>query len=106
MAEMTPILLSTHNKKPMAIEPIYLSSDGSDYSTLNTTLDQHHESFYSDSFNQLLASHLGQISNMGTETIFYPPTPNTSKISADEEQQNLSPIIGNPEQYTSHNPQR
>ena len=43
---------------------------------------------------------------MGTETIFYPPIPNTSMISDNEEQSNLTPIIRNPEQNTSHVPQR
>ena len=37
---------------------------------------------------------------MGTVTVFYPPTPNTSMISEDEYQTNPTPIIGNPEQYT------
>ena len=43
---------------------------------------------------------------MGTETIFYPPTPNTSMISDDEEQSNLTPIFRNSEQHTSQIPQR
>ena len=43
---------------------------------------------------------------MGTETIIYPPTPTTSMISHDEEHPNLTPIFGNPEQYTSHIQQR
>ena len=47
-----------------------------------------------------------QRSNMGTETVFYPPTPNTSMISDDEDSMNPTPIIGNPEQYTPQLPQR
>ena len=43
---------------------------------------------------------------MGTDTVFYPPTANTSLISDDEEQSNLTPINGNPEQKTSQIPQR
>ena len=43
---------------------------------------------------------------MGTQTVFYLPTPNTSLISDDEEQSNLTPIIGNHEQDTSQIPQR
>ena len=43
---------------------------------------------------------------MGTETIFYPPTPNTSMIFDDEDPMNLTPIIGNPEQYTPQIPPR
>ena len=40
---------------------------------------------------------------MGRESILYPPNPNTSMISDDEEQSNFTPIIGKPEQYTTHN---
>ena len=90
----------------MATEPIHLSSDESEYSTPNTTPDHHHENIYIDSSNQLMASQLEQWSNMGTETVFYQPTPNTSLISDDDEQLNLTPKIGKPEQYTSQNPQR
>ena len=43
---------------------------------------------------------------MGTETIVYPPTPNTSIISDDEDPMNPTPIIGNPEQYTPQIPPR
>ena len=90
----------------MATEPIYLSSDESEYSTANTTPDRHQKSIYIDSINHLIASQLEQRSNTGTETIFYPPTQNTSMISDDEEQSNLTPINGNPEQNTSPTPQR
>ena len=90
----------------MATEPIYLSSDESEYSTPNTTPDQQLECIYPDSINQLIASQLEQWSSVSTETIFYPPTPNTSMISDDEDQMNLTPIIGNPEQYTPQIPPR
>ena len=90
----------------MATEPIYLSSDESEYSTPNTTPDHQLECFYPDSINQLIASQLEQWSNMGTETIFYPPTPNTSMISADENPMNPTPIIRNREQYTPQIPPR
>ena len=43
---------------------------------------------------------------MGTETISFPPTPNTSLISDDEGQSNLTPVFGKSEQYTSEIPQR
>ena len=43
---------------------------------------------------------------MGTETIFYPPTANTSMISDDEDPMTPTPIIGNPEQYTPQIPER
>ena len=43
---------------------------------------------------------------MDTETVFYPPTPNTSMIFDDEEPSNFTPIFGNPEQYPSPIPQR
>ena len=94
------------NEEPMATEPIYLSSDESEYSTPNKTPDHQPECIYPDSINQLIVSQLEQRSNMGTETIFYPPTPNTSMISDDEDPMNLTPIIGNPEQYTPQTPPR
>ena len=84
----------------MATEPIYLSSDESEYSTPNTTPDHQLECIYPDSITQLIASQLEQRSNMGAETIVYPPTPNTSPISDDEDPRNPTPIIGNPDQCT------
>ena len=101
MDEMTPIFLLEENEEPMATEPIYLSSYEREDSTPNTTPDHHHGSIYPDSINQLIAAQLELGSNMGTETVFYPTNPNASMISDDEEQPNLTPIIGNPEQYTS-----
>ena len=98
---MTPIFLLEQDEEAMATDPIYLSSDESEYSTTNTSPDYHHESIYPDSVNQLIASQLEQRSNMGTKTVFQPPIPKTSLISDDEEQSNLTPIIGNPEQYKS-----
>ena len=105
MAEITHIILLAKDE-PMATEPIYLSTDDSEFSTPNTTPDHHHESYYPDSINQLIASQLEQRSNMGRETVFYPPTPKTSMITDDEEQANLTPIVGNHEQYTWMIPQR
>ena len=102
---MTPIFLLEEDVEPIAAEPIYLSTVESEYSTPNTTSDHHHESIYLDSINQVIASQLEKRSNTGTETVFYPTTPNTSMISDDEEQSNLTSIIGKPEQYTWQSPQ-
>ena len=106
MADMTTTFHIEEDQEPMATEPIYLSSDESEYSTPNTTPDHQFECIYPDSINQLIASQLEQRSNMGTETIFYPPTLSTSMISDDEYLMNLTPIIGNPEQYTPQIPPR
>ena len=106
MAEMTPIFLLEEDEEPMATEPIYLSSEESEYSTTNRSPEHHFESIFPDSINQLKASQLKQRANKGTETVFNPPTPNTSVISDDEELQNFIPKTGNPEQYTSQIPQR
>ena len=103
---MTLILLLEEDEEPMATEPKNLSSDGSEYSTPNTTPDHHNESIYPDSTNQLRASQLEQKLNMDTAIVFYPPTRKSSMISDDEEHQNFTPIIGNPEQHKSHLPQR
>ena len=106
MADMTPTFLLEEDEEPMATEPIFLLSDESEYSTPNAAPELHNESIYPDLINQLIVSQLEELSNLGTKTVFYPPTPKTSMISDDEEQSNLTPIIGNPEQYTSQIPQR
>ena len=103
---MTTTFRIEEDEEPMATEAIYFSSDESGYSTPNTTPDHQLECIYPDSINQLIASQLEQRSNMGTETIVYPPTPNTSIISDDEDPMNPTPIIGNPEQYTPQIPPR
>ena len=54
--DYTPALLLEGDEEPMAREPIYLSSDESEYSTPNTPPDHHHKSIYPDSNNQLIAS--------------------------------------------------
>ena len=99
-AEMTTTFLMEEDEEPVGTEPIYLSSDESEYSTPNTTPDHQLECIHPDSINQLISSQLEQRSNMGTATVFYSPTPNMSMISDDEYQMNPTPIIGNPEQYT------
>ena len=104
MAEVILIFLLEEDEELRAKKPIYLSSDESEYSTRNTTTDHHHESISPDSINQLAASQLEQQSNMGTETVFYQPTPNVSMICDDEEQSNLTPINGNPEHNISQIP--
>ena len=103
---MTTTFRIEEDEEPMATEPIYLSSDESEYSTPNTTPDHPLECIYPDSINQLIASQLEQRSIMGAETIVYPPTPNTSTISDDEDPMNPTPIIGNPDQYTPQIPPR
>ena len=96
---MTTTFRIEEDEEPMATEPIYLSSDESEYSTPNTTPDHQRECIYPDSINRLIASQLEQRSNMGAQTIVYPPTPNPSIISDDEDPMNPTPIIGNPAQY-------
>ena len=98
MAKITPIFLLEEDEEPMAMEPIYLSNDENEYSAPNTTPYHQHESISDDSINQLIASQLEQRPNMGTDTVFYPPTRSTFMISDDEEQSNLTPLIGNPGQ--------
>ena len=106
MADMTSIFPIEEDEEPMATEPIYLSSDESEYSTPDTTPDHQAECIYPDSINQLKASELEQRSHTGTETVFYPPTPITSMISEDEDSMNPTPKIGNPEQYMTQIPPR
>ena len=106
MADKTTRFLIEEDEEPMATEPIFLSSDETEYSTPNTTPNHQLECIYPDSINQLIASQLEQRSNMGAGTIVYPPTPNTSIISDDEDPMNPTPKIGNPEQNTPQIPPR
>ena len=106
MADMTTTFLIEEDEEPVGTEPIYLPSDESEYSTPNTTPDHQLECIYPESINQLITSQLEQWSNTGTKTVFYPPTPNMSMISDDEDPMSPTPIIGNPEQYTPQIPQR
>ena len=105
---MTPQFVLSEDDEPMATEPIYLSSDGSEYSNHHSTPDHYPENIYPDSHNtiiQLIAWHLEQRSNNGTATVFCPPTPDTSMISDEDEQHSITPINGDPAQYVSQIPQ-
>ena len=106
MADMTTTFLIEEDEEPVTTEPMYLSSDESEYSTPNTTSDHQLECISPDSINQLIASQLEQRSNTGTETVFYPPAPNMSLTSDGEDSMDPTPITGNPEQYTPHILQR
>ena len=106
MTDMTSVFPIEEDEEPMATEPVYLSSDESEYSTPNTTAVHQLECIYPDAINQLIASQLEQWSNTCTETVSYPPTPNISMISDDEHQMNPTPIVGNPGQYISQIPPR
>ena len=106
MADRNITFLIEEDEEPMATEPIYLSGDESEYSTPNTTPYHQLDCIYPDSINQLIASQLEQRSNKGAGTIIYPPTPNTSIISDNEDPIKPTPIIGNPEQYTPQIPPR
>ena len=70
MADMTTTFLIEEDEEPMAKEPIYLSSDESEYSTPDITPDHQLECTNPDAINQLIASQLEQRSNTGTETAF------------------------------------
>ena len=70
MADMTSVFPIKEDEEPMATEPIYLSSDESEYSTPDTIPDHPADCIYPDSINQLIASQLEQRSHTGTETVF------------------------------------
>ena len=106
MADMTTTFLIEEDEELMATEPIYRSSDESKYSTPSTTPDHQLECTCPDAINQLIASQFKQRSNTGTENAFYPPTPNMSMNSDDQDSIDPTPIIGNPEQNTPQIPPR
>ena len=89
--------------------PIYLSSDESEiaspYSSPIPLLPNNVPDTYS-AITQLIAAQNEQMSASGTSAPQHPTTPPTSLISDDDNDEVLTPIIGNPAQFVPYTPNR
>ena len=93
----------------METQPIYLSSDESENDSLCSSpfpqLPNNVPDTYS-AITQLIAAHHEQMSLSGTSALQCPTTPPTSLISDDENDEMLTPIIGNPAQFLPYTQNR
>ena len=90
-------------------QPIYLSSDESKIdSPCSSTIPQLPNNV-PDTYNaitQLIAAEHERMSLSGTSALQCPTTPPTSLISDDDNDEVLTPIIGNPAQFLPYTPNR
>ena len=91
----------------MESHPIYLSSyvsefDSSCSSPIPQLLNNVPDTY--SAITQLIAAQREQISVSGTSAPQYPTTPLTSLISDDENDEVLTPTIGNPAQFLPYTP--
>ena len=93
----------------METQPIYLSSDESEIESLCSSpipqLPNNPPDTYS-AITQLIAAQHEQMSFSGTSAPQFPITPPTSLISEDENDEVLTPIIGNTVQLLPYKPNR
>ena len=93
----------------METEPIYLSSDESEINSPPSSpmaqLPNNIPDTYS-AITQLIAAQHEAMSLSGTSALHYPTTPPTSLISDDENDEMLTPIIGNPAQFSLYTTNR
>ena len=91
----------------METQPIFISSDESETDSTSSSpipqLPNNVPDKYS-AITQLIAALHEQMSLSGTSTPQYPITPPTSLISDDEDDDMLTPIIGNPAQFLPYRP--
>ena len=93
----------------METQPVYLSSDESEIDSPCSSpipqLPNNVPDTYSAIF-QLIAAQHEQMSLSGTSALQYPTTPPTSLISDDENDELLTPIIGNPAHFLPYTANR
>ena len=93
----------------METEPIYLSSDGSEIDSFCSSPTPQLPNNVPDKYSaitQLIASQHEQMSLSGTSAPQYPTTPPTLLISDDDNDDMLTPIIGNSAQFLPYTPNR
>ena len=98
-----------NENQEMETQPIYLSSDESEIDSLCSSPIPQLPNNVTDTYSaitQLIAAQHEQMSLSGTSALQYPTTPPTSLISDDENDGMLSPLIGNPAQFSSNTPNR
>ena len=108
MAEMNSQFTIDEDQE-METQPIYLSSDGREIDSLCSSpipqLPNNVPDTYS-AITRLMAAQHEQMSLSGTSALQYPNTPPTSLISDDENDDTLTPKIGNPAQFLPYTPNR
>ena len=108
MTEMNPQLTIDEDQE-METQPIYLSSDESEIDSPCSSpilqLPNNVPDTYS-AITQIIAAQHEQMSVSGTSALHYPTTPPTSLISDDENDEVLTPIIGDPAQILPYTPNR
>ena len=108
MAEMnSQFTIDEHQE--METQPIFLSSDESEIDSLSSSpipqLPKIVPNTYS-AITQLIVAQHEQMSLSGTSAPHHPITPPTSLISDDKNDEKLTPIIGNPAQFSPYTPNR
>ena len=108
MAEMNS-QFTIAEEHEMETQPIYLSGDESDIDSPCSSpipqLPNNVPDTYS-AITQLIAAQHEQMSMSGTSALQYPTTPPTSLISDDNNDEVLTPIVGNPAQFLPYTPNR
>ena len=108
MAEINSQFIFNEDQE-METQPIYLSSDESEIDSISSSpipqLPNNVPDTYS-AITQLIAAHHEQMSLSGTSALQCPTTPPISLISDDENDDILTPIIGNPAQFLPYTPNR
>ena len=108
MAEMKSQLTIDENQE-METQPIYLSSDESEIASPCSSSIQQLPNNVPDTYSaitQLIAAQHEQMSSSSNFALQYPTTPPTSLISDDDNDEVLTPIIGNPAQFLPYTPNR
>ena len=93
----------------MDTQPIYLSSGESENTTPWSSTGNQLPNNVPDSYGairQLIASQHEQMSASGKLALQYPPTPPTSLISDDGDNEIFTPIVGNPTEIVPYVPNR
>ena len=104
MAEMNS-QFNLDGDQEMETQPIYLSSDESEIASPHSSPTRQLPNNVPDTYSaitQLIAAQHEQMSLSGTSALQYPTTPPTSLISDDENDEVLTPIIGNPAQFSPY----
>ena len=93
----------------METQHIYLYSDESEIDSPPSSPIPQLQNNVPDTYSamtQLIAAEHERMSLPGTSALQYPTTPPTSLISDDENDEMLTPISGNPAQFTPYTPNR
>ena len=93
----------------METQPIFLSSDESEINSPSSSPIPQLPNNVPDAYSaiiQLIAAQHEQMSLSGTSALQCPTTPPTSLISDDENDDMLTPITGNPAQFSPYTPNR